>query len=134
MLLNLSDVFVKSLKNKTVMIQIIIDDNKEVDIKATKGLEETELAANAAIEILRQYGQTEVSKTKLLLVWVSSEHKSRVVKAIKDVMEFDLIKAKEYVDESLRGRDVVLASGSREEMMNTCVKFHAYDDIVRVCT
>lgn len=115
------------------MIQIIIDDNKEVDIKATKGLEETELAANAAIEILRQCKQTEVSKTKLLLVWVSSEHKNRVVKAIKDIMGFDLIKAKEYVDESLRSRDVVLASGSREEMMNTCVKFHAYDDIARVC-
>lgn len=35
------------------MIRIIIDDNKEVDIKATKGLEETELAANATIEIMR---------------------------------------------------------------------------------
>ena len=35
------------------MIRIIIDDNKEVDIKATKGLEETEFAANAAIEIMR---------------------------------------------------------------------------------
>ena len=35
------------------MIRIIIDDNKEVDIKATKGLKEAELAANATIEIMR---------------------------------------------------------------------------------
>lgn len=35
------------------MISIVIEDNKEVDIKTTKGLEETELAANAAIEIMR---------------------------------------------------------------------------------
>lgn len=28
------------------MISIVIEDNKEVDIKTTKGLEETELAAN----------------------------------------------------------------------------------------
>ena len=35
------------------MIRIIIDDNKEVVIRATKGLEETELATNAAIEIMR---------------------------------------------------------------------------------
>ena len=35
------------------MISIVIEDNKEVDIKTTKGLGETELAANAAIEIMR---------------------------------------------------------------------------------
>ena len=115
------------------MIQIIIDDNKEVNVKTTKGLEETELAANAAIEILRQCKQTEVSKTKLLLVWVSSEHKIRVVKVIKNIMDFNLVEAKKYVDKCLCGRDVILTSGSREEMMNTCAKFHPYDDIVRVC-
>lgn len=35
------------------MIRITIDDNKEVEIKTTKGLEETEFAADATIEILR---------------------------------------------------------------------------------
>ena len=35
------------------MIRITIGDNKEVDIKTTKGLEETELAASAAVEIMR---------------------------------------------------------------------------------
>ena len=115
------------------MIQIIIDDNKEVDIKATKGLEETELAANAAIEILRQYKQTKVSKAKLELAWVGYEHTNKVAKVIKDILGFSLVEAKKYVDEYSGGKDVVLASGSREEMMSTCAKFHPYDDIVRVC-
>lgn len=115
------------------MIQIIIDDNGEVDIKTTKGLGETELAAEATIEILRQYKQTKVSKTKLELAWVGYEHTNRVAKVIKDIMGFSLVEAKKYVDEYLGGKDVVLASGSREKMMNTCAKFYPYDDIVRVC-
>lgn len=115
------------------MIQIIIDNNKEVCIKTTNGIEETELAAEVTIEILRQYKQTKVSKTKLELAWVGWEHTNRVAKVIKDIMGFSLVKAKKYVDEYLGGKDVVLASGSREEMMNTCAKFHPYDNIVRVC-
>lgn len=51
------------------MIRIIIDDNKEVDIKATKGLEEAELAANATVEIMRnmagQYEQKDTQSTTL---------------------------------------------------------------------
>ena len=115
------------------MISIVIEDNKEVCIKTTNGLEETELAAEATIEILRQCKQTKVSKTKLELAWVGYEHTNKVTKVIKDIMGFSLVEAKKYVDEYLGGKDVVLASGSREEMMNTCAKFHPYDDIVRVC-
>ena len=115
------------------MISIVIEDNKEVCIKTTNGLEETELAAEATIEILRQCKQTKVSKTKLELAWVGYEHTNKVTKVIKDIMGFSLVEAKKYVDEYLGGKDVVLASGSREEMMNTCAKFHSYDDIVRVC-
>ena len=115
------------------MIRIIIDETGEVDIKTTKGLEETELAANAAVEILRQHKQAQTSETKLILVWVSSEHKNRAVEVIKDIMDFDLEKAKDCIDECLHGRDTVLTSGSRKEMINTCAKFHPYDDIIRVC-
>lgn len=34
------------------MIQITINDNKEVEVKTTNGLEETELATNAVLEII----------------------------------------------------------------------------------
>ena len=114
------------------MIRIIIDDNKEVEIKTTKGLEETELAANAAIEILRQYKPTEMPKSKLVLSWVNTKDKPKAVKAVKEVMNFDLEKAKDCVNSSMRGNEVVLASGSKEEMTNTSVKFHAYHDIMNI--
>lgn len=45
------------------MIRIIINNNKEVDIKTTKGLEETELATNAAVEIMRNMGRPESQTT-----------------------------------------------------------------------
>lgn len=114
------------------MIRITIDDNKEVEIKTTKGLEETALAANAAIEILRQCKPTEMPKRKLVLSWVSTKDKLKAVKAVKEVMNFDLEKAKDCVNSSMRGDDVILASGSKEEMTNTYVKFQAYHDIMNV--
>lgn len=49
------------------MIQITISDDKEVAIKTTNGLEETELAANAAIEIMRQCDSTEAPKYRITL-------------------------------------------------------------------
>ena len=56
------------------MIRITIDDNKEVEIKTTKGLEETELAENAAIEILRnmvdQHKTKGNEKCDIVLTWV----------------------------------------------------------------
>ena len=61
------------------MISIVIEDNKEVDIKTTKGLEETELAANAAIEIMRnmvgQHEPKDNGKCDLVLTWVDQNRK-----------------------------------------------------------
>lgn len=77
------------------MIQIAINDNKEVEIKTTKGLEETKLAMNAVIEIMyNAVDQHEPKDNKecnlegnkecnLELTWINDCHKLDAVKEIK---------------------------------------------------
>ena len=114
------------------MIRITIDDNKEVEVKTTKGLEETELAANAVIEILRQCKPTEVPKYRITLTWVSPECKLRAVKEVKEIMNFDLKTAKDCVDSCIKNYDVILASGSKREMSEIFAKFKNCD-FAKVC-
>lgn len=114
------------------MIQIIIGDNKEVEIKTTKGLGETDLATSATVEILKQYEQIETQKSKLVLCWVNSGEKLKVVKVIKDIMGFDIGKAKECVNNCILGADVVLTYGNKGEMADISAKFKLYDDIMKV--
>lgn len=114
------------------MIQIIISDNKEVEIKTTKGLEEIELAASATVEILQQYKQAETQESKLVLYWVGSGKKLEAVKVIEDIMGFDIGKAKTYVNNCILGTDVVLTYGNKGEIADIFAKFKPYDDIMKV--
>ena len=115
------------------MIRITIDDNKEVEVKTTKGLEETELAANAVIEILRQCKPTEVPKYRITLTWVSPESKLRAVKEVKEIMNFDLKTAKDCVDSCIKNYNTtILASGSKREMSEIFAKFKNCD-FAKVC-
>ena len=114
------------------MIQITISDDKEVAIKTTNGLEETELAANAVIEILRQCKPTEVPKYRITLTWVSPECKLRAVKEVKEIMNFDLKTAKDCVDSCMKNYDTILASGSKREMSEIFAKFKNCD-FAKVC-
>lgn len=113
------------------MIRITIDDNKEVEIKTTKGLEETELAADATIEILRQRKQVETQESKLMLCWVSSKGRFKAIDVIKEIVGIDLEKARKYVDDCIHGDEAVLAYGSKEKMSNISVQLRPYNDIMK---
>ena len=114
------------------MIQITINDNKEVEVKTTNGLEETELATNAVLEIMRQSNSTEPPKYKITLVWVNPKDKLRAVKEVKEIMNFGLKEAKDCVDSCAGNYDPILASGSKKEMSEIFAKFKNCD-FAKVC-
>lgn len=113
------------------MIRITIDDNKEVEIKTTKGLKETELAANAAIEILCNMGQykpKDDNKCNLVLTWVDEYHRLNAVKEIKKNLDLYLKDAKDVVDYYIsnngnNNNDTILLTGSKDEVTKAAKKF-----------
>lgn len=113
------------------MIRITIDDNKEVEIKTTKGLEETELAANAAIEILCNMGQykpKDDNKRNLVLTWVDEYHRLNAVEEIKENLDLYLKDAKDVVDYYIsnngnNNNDTILLTGSKDEVTKAAKKF-----------
>lgn len=108
------------------MIRITIDDNKEVEIKTTKGLEETELATNATIEILRNMGQYKPKDTKkynLVLTYVDQHCKLGAVKELKENLDLWLKDAKCFVDSYLNGNKDILFAGNEDEVTKTAKKF-----------
>lgn len=118
------------------MIRIIIDDNKEVDIKATKGLEEAELAANAAVEIMRnmagQHEPKDNEKYDLILTWVDQNRKLLAVKELKENIELWLKDAKGYIDSYCAGKKVILFTGNGDEIEKLQKKFDS-SECVKVC-
>ena len=75
------------------MIRIIIDDNKEVDIRATKGL------------------------------WVDQNHKLLAVKEMKENIDLWLKDAKGYIDSYCAGKKVILFTGNGDEVEKVAKKF-----------
>lgn len=118
------------------MIRIIIDDNKEVDIKATKGLKEIELAANATVEIMRNMvGQHEPKDNKkydLVLTWVDQNRKLLVVKELKENIDLWLKDAKGYIDSYCAGKKVILFTGNEDEIEKVAKKLEL-SECLRVC-
>ena len=118
------------------MIRITIDDNKEVEIKTTKGLEETELAANAAIEILRnmvdQHKPKGNEKCDLVLTWVDQNHKLFAVKEIKENLNILLEEAKNSVDSYLNNGKAILVTGNRDVLVKSAKRCYACK-YVKVC-
>lgn len=118
------------------MIRIIIDDNKEVDIKATKGLKEAELAANATVEIMRNMsGQHEPKDNKkydLVLTWVDQNRKILAVKEIKENIDLWLKDAKGYIDSYCAGKKVILFTGNEDEVEKIAKKLES-SECLRVC-
>ena len=111
------------------MIRITIDDNKEVEIKTTKGLEETELATNAVIEILRnaadQHEPKDIKERNLVLTWVNDNRRLEAVKEIRGNLNIGLKEAKDYVWVYFENSDaeVVLLTGSNDEVTKAAKKF-----------
>ena len=118
------------------MIRIIIDDNKEVDIKATKGLKEAELAANATVEIMRnmvdQYEPKDNKKYNLVLTWVDQSRKLIAVKELKENIDLWLKDAKGYIDSYCAGKKVILFTGNGDEVEKIAKKLES-SECLRVC-
>lgn len=118
------------------MIRITIDDNKEVEIKTTKGLEETELAANAAIEILRnmvnQHKPKGNERYDLVLTWADQNNKIFAVKEIKENLDIWLKEAKDSVDSCLNNGNTILATGNRDVVEKAAKRFDS-SKYVKVC-
>ena len=118
------------------MIRITIDDNKEVEIKTTKGLEETELAANAAIEILRnmvdQHKPKGNERCDLVLTWADQNHKLFAVKEIKENLDILLKEAKDSVDSYFDNGKTILATGNRDVVEKAVKRFDS-SKYVKVC-
>ena len=118
------------------MIRITIDDNKEVEIKTTKGLEETEFATNAAIEILCNMvdrNKPKVNeKCNLVLTWVDQNRKLFAVKEIKENLDILLKDAKDSVDSCLNNGKAILATGNRDVVEKAAKRFDSCK-YVKVC-
>ena len=118
------------------MIRITIDDNKEVEIKTTKGLEETELAVNAAIEILSnmvdQHKPKGNEKCDLVLTWVDQDHKLFAVKEIKENLDILLNDAKDSVDSCINNGKAILVTGNRDVLVKAAKRFDSCK-YVKVC-
>ena len=118
------------------MIRITIDDNKEVEIKTTKGLEETELAENAAIEILRnmvdQHKTKGNEKCDIVLTWVDPNCKLQAIKEIKENLDIWLKEAKDSVDSYLNNGKNILATGNRDVIEKAAKRFDS-SKYVKVC-
>ena len=118
------------------MIRITIDDNKEVEIKTTKGLKETELAGNAAIEILRnmvdQHKPKGNEKCDLVLTWVDQNHKLYAIEEIKENLDIWLKEAKDSVDSYLKNGKNILATGNRDVIAKAVKRFDS-SKYVKVC-
>ena len=118
------------------MIRITIDDNKEVEIKTTKGFEETELAANATIEILcnmvDQHKPKGNEKCDLVLTWVDKSHKLYAIEEIKENLDIRLKEAKDSVDYYLNNGKSILATGNRDVIAKAAKRFDS-SKYVKVC-
>ena len=118
------------------MIQITIYDNKEVEIKTTKGLEETELAANATIEILcnmvDQHKPKCNEKCDLVLTWVDKNHKIYAIEEIKENLYIFLKEAKDNVDSYFNNGKAILATGKRDVIVKAAKRFDS-SKYVKVC-
>lgn len=101
------------------MIQITINDNEEVEIKTTKGLEETKLAADIVTKTLEVLSKPKEYK----LVLVSYSLKLQAVKEVKEILHLGLKEAKDLVDECEENNMVTLATGTSFEMDKLLNKF-----------
>lgn len=101
------------------MIQITIYDNEEVEVKTTKGLEETKIATDIVSEALKALMKPKEYK----LVLASYNLKLNAVKQIHDVLGLGLKEAKDLVDKCEEKNEAVLATGSSFEMEKLLNKF-----------
>ena len=107
------------------MISITIEDNGAVSMKTTKGVAETEMAAEIIVEAMRNLHAQEMNttadysaniKSKLVLVASNPDKKLWAVKEIKETLNLGLKESKDLIDKCTGDEMVVLSRGKRSEM------------------
>lgn len=107
------------------MISITIEDNGAVSMKTTKGVTETEMAAEIIVEAMRNLHAQEMNtaadysaniKSKLVLVASNPDKKLWAVKEIKETLNLGLKESKDLIDKCTGDEMVVLSRGKRSEM------------------
>ena len=82
------------------MISIIIENNGEVSLKTTNGIEETEIAATLVVEAMRNLKKPEeaIPKVHVLYLQNCGDAKLQCVKAVKENLLLGLKEAKDLCD------------------------------------
>lgn len=113
------------------MISITIEDNGEVSLKTTNGIEETEIASTIVIEATRNLFKPEKDvESKLVLVAYNPGSKLHAVKEVKEKLGLGLKEAKDLIDECVGRKMVVLSKGLKSKMN---ILFNRFDpSIVQV--
>lgn len=113
------------------MISITIEDNGEVSLKTTNGIEETEIASTIVVEAMRNLFKPEKDvESKLVLVAYNPESKLDAVKEVKEKLGLGLKEAKDLIDECVGRKMVVLSKGLKSKMN---ILFNRFDpSIVQV--
>ena len=97
------------------MISITIEDNGEVSLKTTNGIEETEIATTIVVEAMRSLKKPEQDVgSKLILV--SYNHKLLAVKEIREKLGLGLKESKDLVDSCVGRTTSVLSEGPKSKM------------------
>ena len=99
------------------MISITIEDNGEVSLKTTNGIEETEIATTIVVEAMRSLKKPEPDvNSKLVLVSHDRTRKLYAVKEVKEKIGLDLKEAKDLIDNCVGRTISVLSEGSKSKM------------------
>ena len=97
------------------MISITIEDNGEVSLKTTNGIEETEIATTIVVEVMRSLKKPEQDvRSKLILV--SYNYKLLAVKEIREKLGLGLKESKDLVDSCVGRTTSVLSEGPKSKM------------------
>ena len=99
------------------MISITIEDNGEVSLKTTNGIEETEIATTIVVEAMRSLKKPEPDvNSKLVLVSYDPARKLYAIKEVKEKIGLGLKEAKDLIDNCVGRTISVLSEGPKSKM------------------
>lgn len=99
------------------MISIAIEDNSEVSLKTTNGIEETEIATTIVVEAMKSLKKPEPDvKSKLVLVSYDRTRKLYAVKEIKEKIGLGLKESNDLINNCVGRTISVLSEGPKSKM------------------
>ena len=100
------------------MISITIEDNGEVYLKTTNGIEETEIASAIVVETMRSLKKSKPdAEYKLVLVSYDPTSKTAAANELSGILGLGIKEAKDIVDACV-GRTIPVLSKGPKSIMN----------------